>query len=72
MTTAPDPADLPVGTVLTYNGMTARKTGPSDRDPWPWTCNGVAYTDDWAAAAIGSGARVTLPPPRPRWPWPRS
>ncbi|MGI5523584.1 hypothetical protein ACQEUX_22010 [Micromonospora sp. CA-259024] len=66
----PEPADLPIGTVITHEGRSARKTGPSDRDPWPWTCDGVAYSDEWAAAALDDGARVTPPATRPTgWIW---
>lgn len=61
----PAAADLPIGTVITHDGLSAQKTRPSDRDPWPWTCDGVAYPDEWAAAAITNGARVTPPATRP-------
>ncbi|MEU8420412.1 hypothetical protein AB0C15_06010 [Micromonospora sp. NPDC048835] len=66
----PAPADLPIGTVITNGGLIAQKTGPSDRDPWPWTCDAVVYSDEWAATVITNGAHVTLPPPRrPRRIW---
>ncbi|MEV1156929.1 hypothetical protein AB0J27_16190 [Micromonospora chokoriensis] len=61
----PATVDLPIGTVITHDGLSAQKTRPSDRDPRPWTCDGVAYPDEWAAAAITAGAHIALPPGRP-------
>ncbi|MGC5329791.1 hypothetical protein [Micromonospora sp. DT62] len=49
-----DPAGMPVGTVIERAGVTARKTRRSDRDPWPWFSDGVAYSDEWAARLLAT------------------
>ncbi len=56
-----DPFDLPIGTVIELNGVTAEKEHDSFYHPWPWTYDGLAMTDEWARGLLSDGGTARNP-----------
>lgn len=54
---------MPTGTVITFEGGSARKERSSYYDPFPWLAfpEGTRMGDEWVQQRIADGATITYP-----------